>query len=94
MAIQLGPLKTRRLYASMMLVSCIGLLHIFNLVHHGTVSLISLVVTVSLASYALAVPIRKLFLANDHIDLNKCLVATSLFQLVWVFAFSAILFLA
>ena len=94
LAIQLGPLKTKRLYAAMMLISCIGMIHVFNLIHHGTVSLVSLVVTALLAAYALTMPIRKLFLAEDHIGLNQCLVSTSMFQLVWVVAFSAILILA
>ena len=94
LAILLGPLKTKRLYASLMLISCIGLLHIFNLIHHGTISLISLVVTTLLALFALAFPIRKVFLAQDHHDLNKCLVVTSVFQMIWVIAFSAILLLA
>ncbi|TLP44780.1 1,4-dihydroxy-2-naphthoate octaprenyltransferase [Cohaesibacter sp. CAU 1516] len=94
LAIQLGPRKTKRLYTAMMLISCIGMIHVFNLIHHGTVSLVSLVVTAILAAYALAMPIRKLFLAETPADLNQCLVATSQFQLVWVVAFSAIMLFA
>ena len=93
LAIQVGPRATKRLYAIFLLVSCIGLIHVFSFIQHGTLSLISLIVSMLLMLVAVFGPIRKLFMAETAPALNKCLAITSLFQLAWVLAFFIIQFL-
>ena len=87
LAILLGPQKTKRLYALLLLVSCIGLIHVFNIFEQDTLKLPSLAVSAALMVYAIAVPIRKLFLAKSPAELNGCLLQTSMFQLAWIVAF-------
>lgn len=87
LAIQIGPRATKRLYAVFLLVSSIGLIHVFNQLHHGTLSLASILVSLGVMIFALAVPIRRFFLSENAPEHNKCLAITSMFQLVWVGAF-------
>jgi 1,4-dihydroxy-2-naphthoate octaprenyltransferase len=58
-----------------------------NVISFGTLSLVSVLASAVLMAFALSVPIRNLFLANTATDLNKCLMGTSMFQLVWIAAF-------
>ena len=90
LAIQLGPDKTRQLYGALLLLACLGLVHLFSLIDHGTLNLISTVVAGLLALYCLAGPIRNLYLAETAPDLNRCLAGTSMVQLVWIGAFATI----
>ena len=94
LAIKLGPRRTKQLYAIMLLISCLGLFHLYALMNYGTLSLVSLVVSAIMMVYALLVPIRQFFNADGGPALNQCLLSTSLFQLVWLVAFFAILMLA
>ncbi|WP_180966886.1 1,4-dihydroxy-2-naphthoate octaprenyltransferase [Cohaesibacter celericrescens] len=87
LAIQLGPRRTKQLYTIFLLVSCIGIVHVSNVISFGTLSLVSVLASAVLMAFALSVPIRNLFLANTAADLNKCLMGTSMFQLVWIAAF-------
>ncbi|WP_157747731.1 1,4-dihydroxy-2-naphthoate octaprenyltransferase [Cohaesibacter sp. ES.047] len=93
LAILLGPEKTKQLYAALLLLSCVGLIHISNLLDHGTLSLVSLLVTALVMAFAVAFPIRKMFLATTPYDHIKSLMRTSLFQFVLIIAFFAIQFL-
>ena len=87
LAIQLGSKRTKRFYALLLLISCIGIVHVSNTINMGTLNWANLIASTTLMVFALAVPIRNLFLAETPADLNKCLVGTSMFQLVWIATF-------
>ena len=84
LAILLGPQKTKRLYAMLLLISSVGLIHVFNIVSNGTISLASLVVSMGVMLFSLFSPIRALFLATRPVELNACLMRTCMFQLFWI----------
>lgn len=93
LAIQIGPQATLRLYAIFLLVSAMGLVHVFSFIDNGTLSLISLLVSAGLMIVALVWPIRQLFQTKSGTELNRCLASTSQFQLLWLGAFGLIQFL-
>ncbi|WP_316859803.1 1,4-dihydroxy-2-naphthoate octaprenyltransferase [uncultured Cohaesibacter sp.] len=91
LVIEIGPKRTKQVYAIFILVSCIGIIHVHNLLEPGTLSLASLIFSALLMAYSLMVPIRHFFLASSAAELNACLMRTSIFQLQWVLAFGAVL---
>ena len=93
LVIQIGPKAARRLYAILMLFSCVGLVHVNSLLKPGTLSLASLVIAALLMIYAIAMPVRRFFLADTAPLQNRCLLGTSMFQLHWMIAFSLIVIL-
>ena len=90
LAILLGPERTKQLYAVLILTSCVGLIHISNLLTHGVLSLVSLLITFAIMLFALIGPIRKMFLASTPEEHIRNLMRTSMFQFVWILAFFAI----
>ncbi len=87
LAIKIGPRPTKRLYALFLLISCIGLIHVTNLAHHGTMSLVSLLVSAVMLALATLGPISLFFRAQTGPEMNATLATTSKFQLLWVAAF-------
>nr|WP_321463451.1 1,4-dihydroxy-2-naphthoate octaprenyltransferase [uncultured Cohaesibacter sp.] len=94
LVIQIGPKAAKRLYAILMLFSCVGLVHVNSLLHPGTLSMASLIVTAIVMVFALALPIRRFFLADTATLQNRCLLGTSVFQLQWLVAFVIIMLLS
>nr|WP_321457649.1 1,4-dihydroxy-2-naphthoate octaprenyltransferase [uncultured Cohaesibacter sp.] len=91
LVIQIGPKAAKRLYAILMLFSCVGLVHVDSMLHPGTLSLLSLIIAAVLMIYSLALPIRKFFMAETAPQQNRCLLGTSMFQLQWLIAFVLII---
>ncbi|WP_320142756.1 1,4-dihydroxy-2-naphthoate octaprenyltransferase [uncultured Cohaesibacter sp.] len=94
LVIQIGPKASKRLYAILMLFSCVGLVHVNSMMHPGTLSLASLAIAILLMIYALAMPIRQFFLADTAPLQNRCLLGTSMFQLQWMIALIVIMLLS
>ncbi|MCT4656369.1 MAG: 1,4-dihydroxy-2-naphthoate octaprenyltransferase [Cohaesibacter sp.] len=81
LAILMGPDRTKGFYATLMLISSLGMMHV------AAFDPVGILLSAALAGFAVLEPIRQVWLAEDAAALNSALAQTAAFQLIWVLAF-------